>query len=108
MVGGATLTGLLGTSAWYAPGLSAAVMVRAIATDSKAVMPICAALNGEYGMKDLHLGVPAVLGKNGVEKIIELDLNEEEMEMLRVSADHVRSVMKTLDDMNFFSVKYGK
>ena len=106
--GGGEIVKLMGTSAWYAPGLSAAVMVRAIATDSKAVMPICAALNGEYGMKDLHLGVPAVLGKDGVEKIIELDLNEEEMEMLRVSADHVRSVMKTLDDMNFFSVKYGK
>jgi malate dehydrogenase len=105
--GGGEIVKLMGTSAWYAPGLSAAVMVRAIATDSKAILPVCAALNGEYGMKDLYLGVPVVLGKNGVEKIIELDLNEEEMALLNESASHVRKVMKVLDDMNFFAAKYG-
>ncbi len=105
--GGGEIVKLMGTSAWYAPGLSAAVMVEAIAKDSKAILPVCASLNGEYGMKDLHLGVPVVLGKNGVEKVIELNLNEQEMAGLKESALHVKKVMKVLDDMNMFDTKYG-
>lgn len=105
--GGGEIVKLMGTSAWYAPGLAAAKMVEAIATDSKAIMPVCASLNGEYGLKDLHLGVPAVLGKGGVEKIIELDLNKDEKALLLNSALHVKQIMKVLDDMNMFTVKYG-
>lgn len=105
--GGGEIVKLMGTSAWYAPGLSAAIMVQAIAKDTKAILPVCASLNGEYGMKDLHLGVPVVLGKGGVEKIIELDLTEEEMSALKDSALHVKKVMKVLDDMAMFEKKYG-
>ena len=105
--GGGEIVSLMGTSAWYAPGLSAAVMVKAIAQDSKAILPICASLNGEYGYKDLHLGVPVVLGKEGVEKIVELPLDNEEKKLLDESALHVKKIMKVLDDMNMFSKKYG-
>ena len=76
MVGGATLTKLLGTSAWYAPGAAAAEVVEAIIHDQKCMIPCSALLEGEYGEKDLCIGVPCILGKNGIEKIIELDLNE--------------------------------
>ena len=75
MVGGATLTKLIGTSAWYAPGAAAAQMVEAIVRDQKRIYPVCAWLQGEYGMKDIYLGVPVKLGKNGIEEIIELQLN---------------------------------
>ena len=105
--GGGEIVSLMGTSAWYAPGLSAAVMVKAIAQDSKAILPVCASLNGEYGYKDLHLGVPVVLGKEGVEKIAELPLDNEEKKLLDESALHVKKIMKVLDDMNMFSKKYG-
>lgn len=105
--GGGEIVSLMGTSAWYAPGLSAAVMVKAIAQDSKAILPVCASLNGEYGYKDLHLGVPVVLGKDGVEKIVELPLDNEEKKLLDESALHVKKIMKVLDDMNMFSKKYG-
>ena len=105
--GGGEIVSLMGTSAWYAPGLSAAVMVKAIAQDSKAILPVCASLNGEYGYKDLHLGVPVVLGKEGVEKIVELPLVNEEKKLLDESALHVKKIMKVLDDMNMFSKKYG-
>lgn len=105
--GGGEIVSLMGTSAWYAPGLSAAVMVKAIAQDSKAILPVCASLNGEYGYKDLHLGVPVVLGKEGVEKIVELPLDKEEKRLLDESALHVKKIMKVLDDMNMFSKKYG-
>ncbi len=105
--GGGEIVSLMGTSAWYAPGLSAAVMVKAIAQDSKAILPVCASLNGEYGYKDLHLGVPVVLGKEGVEKIVELPLDNEEKKLLDESALHVKKIMKVLDDMNMFSKKYG-
>lgn len=106
--GGGEIVALMGTSAWYAPGLSAAIMVEAIAKDTKAILPVCASLNGEYGLNDLHLGVPVVLGKNGVEKVIELDLNADEQALLNDSALHVKKVMKVLDDMNMFDKKYGK
>ena len=81
-VGGGELVKLMGTSAWYAPGAAAAQMVEAIVRDQHRVFPVCALLNGEYGMKDIYLGVPVVLGKNGIEKIIEVKLDKEEQELL--------------------------
>lgn len=101
-VGGGELVKLMGTSAWYAPGAAAAQMVEAIVRDQHRVFPICALLNGEYGMKDIYLGVPVVLGKNGIEKIIEVKLDKEEQELLETSAKAVRSVMNVLDDMKMF------
>ncbi len=101
--GGGEIVKLLGTSAWYAPGAAAAQMVEAIVRDQKRIFPVCAWLQGEYGMKDIYLGVPVVLGKNGIEKIIELDLNAEEKALLEESAVAVRGVMKVLDDMNVMS-----
>ena len=98
--GGGEIVKLLGTSAWYAPGAAAAQMVEAIVRDQKRIFPVCAWLQGEYNMKDIYLGVPVVLGKNGIEKIIELDLNEQEKALLEESATAVRGVMKVLDDMN--------
>lgn len=98
--GGGEIVNLLGTSAWYAPGASAAQMVESILRDQKRILPVCAWLQGEYGLKDIYLGVPVVLGKNGIEKIIELDLNEQEMELLKASAGHVQEVMQVLDNMN--------
>jgi malate dehydrogenase len=101
--GGGEIVKLLGTSAWYAPGAAAAQMAEAIIRDQKRIFPVCAWLQGEYGMKDIYLGVPVVLGKNGIEKIIELDLNAEEKALLEESAVAVRGVMKVLDDMNVVS-----
>ncbi|MFA7274038.1 MAG: malate dehydrogenase [Crocinitomicaceae bacterium] len=98
--GGGEIVKLLGTSAWYAPGAAAAQMVEAIVRDQKRIFPVCAWLNGEYGMKDIYLGVPVILGKNGIEKIIELDLNAEEKAMLEESAVAVKGVMDVLDNMN--------
>ena len=98
--GGGEIVKLLGTSAWYAPGAAAAQMVEAIVRDQKRVFPVCTWLQGEYGMNDIYLGVPVILGKNGVEKIIELQLNDEEKALLNESAEHVRQVMRVLDDMN--------
>ncbi len=98
--GGGEIVKLLGTSAWYAPGAAAAQMVEAIVRDQRRVFPVCAWLTGEYGMKDIYLGVPVILGKNGIEKIIELDLNESEKTMLEESATAVRSVLGVLDGMN--------
>ena len=92
----------MGTSAWYAPGAAAAQMVEAIIRDQNRVFPVCAMLNGEYGMKDIYLGVPVVLGKNGIEKIIEVKLDKEEQEQLANSAKAVRSVMDVLDNMKMF------
>ena len=100
--GGGELVKLMGTSAWYAPGAAAAQMVEAIVCDQRKVVPVCAHLNGEYGMKDLYLGVPVVLGKNGIEKILEIDLDEEEMKLLKESAASVEKVLKVLDDMKMF------
>ncbi len=98
-VGGGEIVKLLGTSAWYAPGAAAAQMVEAIIRDQHRIYPCCAMLHGEYGMSDLYLGVPVILGKNGIEKIIQLQLDDEEMNLLEKSAEHVREVMKVLDDL---------
>jgi malate dehydrogenase len=98
--GGGEMVKLLGTSAWYAPGAAAAQMVEAIVRDQRRVFPVCAWLNGEYGMNDIYLGVPVILGKNGIEKIIELKLNDEEKKLLEESAVAVKSVMAVLDQMN--------
>ena len=97
--GGGEIVNLLGTSAWYAPGAAAAQMVEAIVRDQKRVFPVCAWLEGEYGQNEIFLGVPVILGKNGIEKIIELDLNDQEKELLETSSGHVREVMGVLDAM---------
>jgi malate dehydrogenase len=97
--GGGELVKLMGTSAWYAPGSAAAQMVEAIVRDQKRVFPVCMKLEGEYGIDDVYLGVPVVLGKNGVEKVIELQLNDEEMSLLQNSQKHVKEVMNVLDNM---------
>lgn len=98
--GGGEIVNYLGTSAWYAPGAAAAQMVEAIVRDQKRIFPVCAWLQGEYDMENIYLGAPVKLGKNGVEKVIELDLNDEEKERLSVSADAVREVMGVLDNMD--------
>lgn len=98
--GGGELVNLMGTSAWYAPGAAAAQMVEAIVRDQKRIFPVCALLNGEYGLKDIYLGVPVKLGKNGIEEIIELKLNAEEKALLNDSAKSVKEVMDVLDNMN--------
>lgn len=98
--GGGEIVNLLGTSAWYAPGAAAAQMVEAIVRDQKRIFPTCAWLQGEYGLSDIYLGVPTKLGKNGIEQIIELDLNAKEKEMLYASANSVKEVMEVLDNMN--------
>lgn len=97
--GGGELVNLMGTSAWYAPGAAAAQMVEAIVRDQKRVFPVCAWLTGEYGVNDLYLGVPVVLGKNGIERIIELDLNEDEKQLLKTSEAAVREVKESYDKM---------
>ncbi|WP_210463826.1 MULTISPECIES: malate dehydrogenase [Rufibacter] len=97
--GGGELVKLMGTSAWYAPGSAAAQMVEAIVRDQKRVFPVCIKLEGEYGITGTYLGVPVVLGKNGIEKVIELQLNEDEMALLRASEKAVREVMDVLDNM---------
>ncbi len=100
--GGGELVALMGTSAWYAPGAAAAQMVEAILKDKKRIFPCCTMLKGEYGLKDVYLGVPVVLGKHGIETVIEVKLDEEETKNLQVSSNAVKSVMKVLDDMNLF------
>jgi malate dehydrogenase len=96
MVGGATLTGLLGTSAWYAPGAAVSSMVQAIALDSKKMFPCSAFLNGEYGFSDIALGVPCILGKDGIEKIVTIDLDDAEKAKMIESAAGVAAVNKLL------------
>jgi len=86
MVGGATLTGMLGTSAWYAPGAAVSSMVHAIATDSKKMFPCSAMLDGEYGLSDISIGVPCIIGKGGIEKIVEIKLNDADKTKLAESA----------------------
>lgn len=98
--GGGELVKLMGTSAWYAPGSAAAQMVEAIVKNQKRVLPVCIKLEGEYGIDDCYLGVPVILGKNGIEKVIELDLNGEEKEFLEVSRSHVKEVMGVLDKLS--------
>ena len=99
MVGGATLTGLLGTSAWYAPGAAGAALVETIVRDEKKLMPCCVRLDGEYGQKDICLGVPVVVGKNGWEKIIDFKLNEQEQAAFNKSADAVRGMNNVLSTL---------
>ena len=95
--GGGELVKLMGTSAWYAPGAAAAQMVESIVKDQKRILPVCIKLQGEYGIDDCYLGVPAVLGKNGIEKVIELQLNAEEAALMQTSRKHVKEVMNVLD-----------
>ncbi|HOZ40734.1 MAG: malate dehydrogenase [Flavobacteriales bacterium] len=97
--GGGEIVNLLGTSAWYAPGTAAAQMVEAIVRDQKRVFPCCVLLQGEYGLKDIYMGAPVILGRKGVERIIELKLNAEEMELVKSSAKAVKEVMDVLDNM---------
>lgn len=97
--GGGELVKLMGTSAWYAPGSAAAQMVEAILKNQRRVFPVCIKLDGEYGIDDCYLGVPVILGKNGVEKVIELDLNAEEQALLETSRGHVKEVMNVLDKL---------
>ena len=100
MVGGATLTKLIGTSAWYAPGAAAAILVRAILQDTKEVFPCCVSLDGAYGQNDICIGVPIVVGRTGVEKIVELDLNDIEKEAFAKSAAAVRNMNEVLKQLN--------
>jgi len=97
MVGGATLTKMLGTSAWYAPGAAVSAMVHAIATDSKKMFPCSAMLEGEFGLNDISIGVPCIIGKNGIEKIVEIELSEEEQDKLVKSAAEVAKTNTLLD-----------
>lgn len=97
--GGGEIVNLLGTSAWYAPGAAAAQMVEAILRDQKRIFPVCAWLTGEYGLNNIYLGVPVVLGKNGIEKVIELKLNNEELNLVNASAKAVKEVMDVYDKM---------
>ena len=96
-VGGATLTKLLGTSAWYAPGAAVSGLVQAIACDQKKIYPCSALLDGEYGLSDLCIGVPVVLGKNGIEKIVEIDLNDAEKAHMSESAEGVKKTNGLLE-----------
>ncbi|MFD3002066.1 malate dehydrogenase [Pontibacter toksunensis] len=98
--GGGELVKLMGTSAWYAPGSAAAQMVEAIVRDQRRVFPVCVKLEGEYGIDGVYLGVPVILGKNGIEKVIELQLNDEEKQLLEDSRGHVKEVMDALDKMS--------
>jgi len=98
MVGGATLTGLLGTSAWYAPGAAGATVAEAIATDAKKLIPCCVSLEGEYGENDICIGVPVVLGANGIEKIVELKFNAEEKALFDKSVEAVRKTNALLNE----------
>ena len=99
MVGGATLTGLLGTSAWYAPGAAGAYVVESIIRDQKKMIPSCVALDGEYSQSDICIGVPAIIGRNGVEKVVELDLTAEEKELFDKSAAAVRKTNSLLKEI---------
>jgi len=99
MVGGATLTGMLGTSAWYAPGASVAALVDSILNDHKKLYTCCVSLNGEYGQNDICLGVPVVIGKNGWEKIVDFKLTADEQAAFNKSAEAVRAMNKVLSEM---------
>jgi len=99
-VGGATLTGMLGTSAWYAPGAAVSGLVQAIACDQKKMFPCSVMLDGEYGLSDLCIGAPVILGKNGIESIVEIDLDEAELSQLRASAEGVKATNTLLNDLN--------
>jgi len=100
MVGGATLTGLLGTSAWYAPGAATAALVESIVRDEKKLFTCCVSLEGEYGQTGICLGVPVIIGKNGWEKIIDYKLNEEEQAAFNKSAEAVRNMNAVLSTLS--------
>ena len=100
MVGGATLTALIGTSAWYAPGAAGAALVESIVRDEKKLFTCCVKLDGEYGQKDICLGVPAIIGKNGWEKILDFGLNDAEQAEFNKSAAAVRSMNDVLAQIN--------
>ncbi len=100
MVGGATLTGLLGTSAWYAPGAAGAAVVEAIVRDEKKMMTCCVSLDGEYGQNDIRIGVPVIVGKNGWEKIVDFNLDETEKAAFEKSATAVRSMNEVLNTLS--------
>jgi len=101
-VGGATLTSMLGTSAWYAPGAAVSSLVQAIACNQQKMFPCSALLEGEYGLNNLTIGVPVILGKNGIERIVEIDLDENEKGMLAESAAGVKMTNNLLDNMDLF------
>jgi malate dehydrogenase len=98
--GGGEIVNLLGTSAWYAPGASAAQMAEAIVLNQKRVFPVCTSLEGEFNQENVYLGVPVRLGSEGIDEIVKIDLNEKEMADLNTSSKAVKSVMKALDDLN--------
>jgi malate dehydrogenase len=99
MVGGATLTKLLGTSAWYAPGAAAAYVVESILKDQRKVVPSCVLLDGEYGQSDICIGVPAVIGKNGIEKVLEIKISDSEKAAFEASAESVHHTNKVLGEL---------
>ena len=99
-VGGATLTSMLGTSAWYAPGAAVSSLVHSISCDKKKIFPCSTYLDGEYGLSNLCIGVPVVLGKNGIESIVEIDLNDSEINALNESAESVMKTNQLLSDLN--------
>ena len=101
-VGGATLTSMLGTSAWYAPGAAVSSLVHSIACDQKKMFPCSVLLEGEYGLNDLTIGVPVILGKNGIEEIVEIDLDNNERDKLNESAKGVKATNDLLKDMTLF------
>jgi malate dehydrogenase len=98
--GGGELVKLMGTSAWYAPGAAAAQMVESIVKNENRIFPCCALLKGEYGLNDIFLGVPVKLGKDGIQEMLELQLNEEETKLLNTSAEHVKQVIEVFNGMN--------
>ena len=99
-VGGATLTGMLGTSAWYAPGAAVSSLVQAIACDQRKMFPCSVLLEGEFGLNDLCLGVPVILAKNGIEHIHDIKLDDSELNKLNSSADAVKATNSLLNDLN--------
>nr|MBC8489513.1 malate dehydrogenase [Bacteroidota bacterium] len=98
--GGGEIVKLMGTSAWYAPAAGVAQMVEAIVRDQKRIFPVCSWLTGEFGLNEVYMGVPVILGKDGIEKIIELKLNDAEMELVKNSAAAVKEVMTVYDNMS--------
>jgi malate dehydrogenase len=100
MVGGATLTGLLGTSAWMAPGAAAAAVADSVINDQKKMIPCSAYLEGEYGYNDITIGVPCIIGKNGIEKIVEIELNEAEKALFAASEEAVAKTTAILKEIN--------
>ena len=99
-VGGATLTAMLGTSAWYAPGAAVSSLVQAIACDQQKMFPCSVLLEGEFGLNDLCIGAPVILGKNGIEHIVEIHLDDAEKSQLKMSADEVKAINSLLNDLN--------